>query len=60
MDKETSSELPQELEVLLDKVEVEVDHEERNQISQLIKNHQDVFSLPGQPLGRTELVKHDM
>ena len=36
---ETSSELPQELELLLNKVEVEVDYEEKNQIRQLIKNH---------------------
>ena len=41
---ETSFELPQELEVLLNKVEVKVGHEERNQIRQLIKDHQDVFS----------------
>ena len=57
---EASSELPQELESLLNKVEVEVDLEQRNQIRQLIKEHQDVFSLPGQPLGQTELVKHDI
>ena len=46
------------LEELLNKIKVEVDHEERSQIRQLIKDHQDVFSLPGQPLGRTEL--HDI
>ena len=57
---ETSSELPQELKILLNKVEVEVDPEQRNQVRQLVKNHQDVFSLPGQPLGQTELVKHDI
>ena len=34
--------------------------EQRNQIRQLIKGHQDVFSLPSQPLGRTELVRHDI
>ena len=45
---------------MLNKVEAEVDHEERNQIRQLIKSHQDVFSLPGQPLGWTELMKHDI
>ena len=42
---------------MLNKIEVEVDHEERSQIRQLIKNHQDVFSLPGQPLGCTKLVQ---
>ena len=41
---ESSSELPEELEVLLNKVEVEVDHEDRNKIRQLIKDHQDVVS----------------
>ena len=58
--EETTSELPKELENLLNKVEVEVDDEEKSQIRQLIKNHQDVCSLSGQPLGRTELLKHDM
>ena len=58
--EETTSELPKEREALLNKVEVEVDHEEKNQIRQLIKSHQDVFPLPGQPLGWTELVKHDI
>ena len=37
-----------------------MDHEERSQIRQLLKDRQDVFSLPGQPLGRTDLVKHDI
>ena len=58
--EETTSELPKELEDLMNKIEVEVDHEEKSQIRQLIRNHQDVFSLPSQPLGRTELVKHDI
>ena len=58
--EETTSEPPKELEDLLNKIEVEVDHEEKSQIRQLIENHQDVFSLPGQPLGCTELVKHDI
>ena len=35
-ENETTSELPKVLEVLLSKVAVEVDHEERNQIRQLI------------------------
>ena len=51
--EETTSEIPKVLEDLLNKVEVELDHEERSQICQLIKNHQDVFSLPGQPSHRS-------
>ena len=58
--EEITSELPKELEGLLNKVEVEVDNEEKGQVRQLIKNHQDVFSPPGQPLGRIELGKIDI
>ena len=58
--KEVTSELQMELEDLLDKIEIDVDQEERSQIRQLIKNHEDVFSLPGQHLGHTDLVKHDI
>ena len=58
--EEVISELPMELEDLLNKIETDVDHEERSQIRQLIKNHEDVFSLPGQPLGTPDLVKHDI
>ena len=42
----TTSELPKELEVWLNKVEVKVDCEEKNQIRHLLKSHQDVFPLP--------------
>lgn len=53
-------ELPPELSVMLDQVEVEVTREQKQQIEQLLKENQEVFSLSGQPLGRTELVQHEI
>ena len=41
--KEVTSELPMELEDLLSSIEIDVDQEERSQIRQLIKTHEDVF-----------------
>ena len=57
---EVISELPMKLEELLNKIEIDVDQEERSRIRQLIKNHEDVFSRPGSPLGHTDLVKHNI
>ena len=58
--KEVTSELPMELEGLLDKIEIDEHQEERSQIRQLMKTHEDVFCLPRQPLGHTDLVKDDI
>ena len=57
--KEVTSELAMEQEDLLNKIEIDVDQEETSQITQLIKNHEDVFFLRWYPLGHTDLVKHD-
>ena len=52
--------LPDELEVLLNKIDVLVNSRKQKQITQLLRENQDVFALPGQPLCQTDLVKHDI
>ena len=52
--------LPQELMALVSKAEAAVDDSERAKLSQLLMENQDVFATQGQPLGRTDLVQHDI
>ena len=44
----------------MDKTEAEVNVEQREQVRELLKEHQKVLALPRQPLGWTELAKHEI
>ena len=54
------TELPEELETLMSKMETEIAPEQKQQIRNLLAEHQQVFALSGQPLGRTQLIQHEI
>ena len=52
--------LKPELQTLVDDVQAPVNAQERDQLVQLLHRNQDVFATKDQPLGRTDLVLHDI
>ena len=54
----TRESLPEELQRICEETQYELTREERRQLSGLLAEHQGVFQLQGEPLGRTHLVEH--
>jgi hypothetical protein len=52
--------LPEELQNVCQGVQFTLDSEERQSLSKLLRKHRSVFQLKDEPLGRTDLVKHDI
>ena len=52
--------LPEELMGICDEAQCEMTREEGKQLSKLLMKHQGVFQLKGEPLGRTNLVEHEI
>ena len=52
--------LAPELQELVDAVEAPMGDDAKCQLTQLLSSNQDLFALKGQPLGRTDLVLHDV
>ena len=52
--------LPEELQQVCEGVQFDLDQSERLKMEELLRKHQTVFQLQGEPLGRTELVKHEI
>ena len=58
--RQMTTELPEELEVLVEKMEVDLNREQRQHVRELLGEYQGVFALPGQPPGRTDWVQHEI
>ena len=58
--KQTSASLPAELQKLVDEVDAPLTAGQRERVAALMRNNRDVFSLPGEPPGRTNLVEHQI
>ena len=54
------SSLPKELQEICEETQYDLSKSEKKQLSRLLKKHQGVFQLEGEPLGRTDLVKHEI
>ena len=50
--------IPEVLSEMIDRIEFEVDDELKEKLQRLIVKHRKVFALKGDPLGRTDIVKH--
>ena len=52
--------LPEELQKVCNDTQYDLTPEERKQLSRLLHRHKGVFQLEGEPLGRTNLVQHEI
>ena len=52
--------LPKELQEICEGTQYDLSKSEKRQLSRLLGKHQGVFQLEGEPLGRTDLVKHEI
>ena len=56
----TMAALPKELLRMSKDVQFNLNAQEKKQWRQLLERHKDVFQLDGQPLGRTQLIQHEI
>ena len=52
--------LPVELQKLIDQIDVPLNEKQEKQVEGLLTRNKDVFALPGEPMGRTDLVQHEI
>lgn len=55
-----SSTLPEELQKMMANIDVPLSSYQEDQVEKLLMENQDIFALPGQPMGRTDWVKHEI
>jgi len=53
-------EVPPELQTLIEGIEEDIPEEQRRVLTNLLLEKEDTFKLKGQPLGRTDLVQHEV
>ena len=58
--KLTSQTLDPEIQNILNQVDVDLTTDQLSEVENLLKRHETVFATKGQPLGRTDLVLHDI
>ena len=56
----TKTTLPEELQKMSKDIQFDLDDKEKRQWRQLLEKLRDVFQLDGQPLGRTQLIQHEI
>ena len=56
----SSGPLPEEIQKLVDGIDIPLSSTQKDQVQTLLKNNLQVFTLPGEPKGRTDWIKHEV